>query len=285
MRPRIAFAMILSLSLLAAAPGPGAIAQSGSDAPAAAAPASPTAPGRAPSDPRAHLEEILTRFPYQRWQRRQDRAKGLAVNPEETEFGTRFAKALKDMLDSFFSWLRSVMPTTNPFPKNGMNFDFASLASILQLIGWIAVALGLVAMVIFAVRTWRSGAPGASSARVLSREQVRRALETGEALALDSPQWLSEADRLANETDPRLVYRALYLALLSGLHTAGKIDFRRNRTNWVYVTRYRGSEGEKSIFSRLTDDFDRLWYGLEPAHREQIDSLRSAVVKLVSQER
>jgi hypothetical protein len=97
-------------------------------------------------------------------------------------------------------------------------------------------------------------------------------MESGEALAAESSQWLGEADQLAQEQDLRRAYRALYLALLSGLHRQQAIDFRPNRTNWRYVQQFRGHESQRQRLSQLTRRFDQIWYGHrdpEPAAMQQ----------------
>jgi hypothetical protein len=126
---------------------------------------------------------------------------------------------------------------------------------------------------------------GGHAGRVLSREQVREALESGEALALGTPQWMAEADRLAQQGDLRAVFRALYLALLSGLHTQGRIDFRRSRTNWTYVRRFRGVETDRRIFATLTSLFDRVWYGLKHPSGASFERVRGQVAALLSGEK
>ena len=113
---------------------------------------------------------------------------------------------------------------------------------------------------------------------------MAQALAEGEALAFQSPEWLDEADRLAAEREFRAVYRALYLALLSGLHAANKIDFRKTRTNWTYVRGYRGPEPEKAAFTSLTALFDRVWYGEQPAAHSSIPDLRRRVAWLLAKE-
>ena len=82
----------------------------------------------------------------------------------------------------------------------------------------------------------------------------------------------------------RAVYRALYLALLSGLHAANKIDFRKTRTNWTYVRGYRGPEPEKVTFTSLTALFDRVWYGEQPAAQSSIPEVRRRVAWLLAKE-
>ena len=91
---------------------------------------------------------------------------------------------------------------------------------------------------------------------------------------------MGEADRLAAEQDFRAVYRALYLALLSGLHTAGKIEHSLTRTNWTYVQRYRGPGEERQTFGDLTALFDRVWYGRKPADGNDLPTIQQKVATL-----
>jgi hypothetical protein len=244
------------------------------------------------------LAEILQRPLYQRWKLRQERA---SWEWEEVDFENdlfdsivgmikdalqSIVKLVEDVVDSFIAWLKrwfSIRPPPGPRSSSWVE-GLGGVAGLLRLLGWIALAALLVFLVWLGFRLLRDIEPRGSAAHVLSREQVQAALESGEALALAGPQWLVEADRLAGARDFRSVYRALYLALLSGLHTAGKIDFRKSRTNWTYVSRFRGPGEQRDLFSSLTALFDDVWYGLKEAEGASIEMVKRQVSSLMVDE-
>ena len=155
------------------------------------------------------------------------------------------------------------------------------LPSILKILAWAVAIAAVVVIIFFTVKSASRSSGQAMTEHILSRQQVEAALESGNALALGASQWLDEAQRLAAEQDFRAVYRALYLALLSGLHSAGKIEHTRNRTNWTYVQLYRGPDEERAIFGHLTEVFDRVWYGRRAApEQSSLEELRSKVAML-----
>jgi hypothetical protein len=236
------------------------------------------APAPARLAPRDHLRDILSRPLYSRWRLRTDQA----VEPENAESGR-----LRRLVDEWLEWLRrraeQQFPETSSRSGSGGGGS-SSLPDLLRLFGYGILGVVVVFLAYLAFRVIRESRDRGRLARVLSREQVREALAAGDALALGSPEWLAEADRLAREGDFRAVYRALYLALLAGLHARSRIDFRRNRTNWIYVRGFRGPAELKATFASLTDLFDRVWYGLEAAAGASLDGIRRQMVSLVAGE-
>jgi len=252
---------------------------------AAQPPADSGGTGRpAAQDPNETLERILDQPLYQRWRLRRERQQADAVRAglvkSVQEMVAHWWRKLADFLNRLLRWMRP-----SPRPRGG-GWGLASvggLAGLLEYLAWLVIAGLAVFLAVLGFRYVWGRRPARQGARILSREQVGKALQQGEALALDEEEWLAEADRLAAQGNFRAVYRALYLALLSGLHDARKIDFRRNRTNWVYVRRYRGPEEERGAFADLTELFDRAWYGLKPPAGASLAELRSTVDSLIKE--
>ena len=96
---------------------------------------------------------------------------------------------------------------------------------------------------------------------VSSRQVLQAAMDQGDALAAGSDEWAEHARQLMREEDLRLAFRAMYLSLLSGLHSAGLIYYQAQRTNWRYVQTFRGDAPQRSSFASLTRRFDDVWYG------------------------
>ncbi len=182
-----------------------------------------------------------------------------------------------EYLRKFFAWLFN----WNAPRFRGPNLGGLDLPAILKAIAWFIGTIALLFIFVMLIKTFGKLNRDGPLPNVLSREQIQRAMDSGDALALGTVQWMAEAQRLADEQNFRAVYRALYLALLSGLHLAGKIEHNRNRTNWTYVQHFRGPDQERSTFSELTELFDRVWYGRKAAESRNLDELRRTVAALV----
>jgi hypothetical protein len=149
--------------------------------------------------------------------------------------------------------------------------------------GWallIGVGLFVVGVVIRLVIAFKPRGEQAAP----SRQRLREAMDSGEALAAASPEWLAEADQLTEEADLRRSFRALYLALLSGLHRAERIDFRRNRTNWTYVRQFRGEGDQRQRLSQLTEQFDAIWYGRQSPEQASMQRAKQQVRTLLGED-
>jgi hypothetical protein len=235
------------------------------------------APPAARPSPHDHLRQILSRPLYSRWRLRSDPLAG----PDEAESG-RLRKLIDEWLDKLRGSLERHLPDAGLGP--GAASGPSSLPGLLKVVGYGLVGGVLVFLAYLAGQMIREYRGRGQPARVLSREQVREALAAGDALALAGPEWLEEAERLARAGDFRAVYRALYLALLAGLHARRRIDFRRNRTNWTYVRGFRGPADQRATFASLTDLFDRVWYGLEAAAGASLDAVKRQMAGLVAGE-
>jgi hypothetical protein len=242
--------------------------------------------GAAAQNPHRQLQEIMAQPLFRRWQLRQARTT-LEADPTVTT-DSLIVLWLRDTVDSavevvrdFFEWLFGGLRNANP---PGLGKSSFNLASILKTIAWVVLAVLVAVIALLLIRGLQRVGAKTSVTRVLTRQQVREAIETGDALAMAGSQWLAEADRLAQAGEFRAVYRALYLSLLSGLHSAGKINYRRHRTNWTYVTRFRGSPTHRDLFHNLTMLFDEVWYGLKPAPGSSIADLRRQVATLAQTE-
>jgi hypothetical protein len=213
---------------------------------------------------------------YREWQLRQDEdlpQVDVGMSARIQNLAHRMSQAVHD----FFNWLFR----SRRQPSVGRGSGWEGMGGVLKAVAWMVLAVALVFILVLIVKIVSQSSGGAPSAVVLSRRQVREALEAGDALAMGSAQWLDEARRLAAEQNFRAVYRAMYLALLSGLHSAGKIEHSRNRTNWAYVQQYRGSSDERVTFGELTDLFDHVWYGREEAAAgTDLDQLQRKVATL-----
>ncbi len=226
------------------------------------------------------LDEILQQPLYRRWELRERRA-----NSESRDYPVLNAagELLKEINSSVGSLLKKIFNNLR-LPRVPGFSGGSGLLGLLEILVWVAVAILVVYVLVLLYRAFLQRSRTIPTARILSREEIRSALEQGDALALGGSAWLDEAQHLAQAGEFRAVYRAMYLALLSGLHRKGLIEFRRQRTNWTYVSRFRGDESDRSVFSELTELFDEVWYGLRGAAHRDIDELREKVSNLVGEE-
>ncbi len=91
-------------------------------------------------------------------------------------------------------------------PSAPGNYD---LSTILKGAAWVVVAAIAIFLGIMLIRIIGAMPVSVTVANVLSREQVREAMESGDALALGTAQWMDEARRLAGEQDFRGLPRAV----------------------------------------------------------------------------
>lgn len=237
---------------------------------------------RVESDPRQHLEEILNRPMYQKWRTRRA---WVDESANDAERGW-IIQWMGDKLDAMFSaigrWFRGIFSGWGgSSARAGGGTTFISM---LKMLPWVAGGLAIVLIAWIVWRLYDDPSRTATAGKILSRQRVREAMERGEALALSGAQWLDEASRLAGDGDFRAVYRALYLSALSSLHDAGKIDFRRNRTNWRYVGSFRGSAEDRDNFTQLTELFDEVWYGQRPAHEHSLEAVKRRLLTLIGKD-
>ncbi len=221
---------------------------------------------------RDQLREVMQDPLFHRWRERQLRRD----DPGDVWIDLRpYAEAFRGAINDFFEWIFGRDSRIAP-SGDGPSGIGSPLRVAAQAIAIVIAVIVVVALVILIRRVVASRPPPTPAAADLSR-----ALDEGDALAAGSDRWLSHASELAGEEDLRLAFRAMYLALLAGLHEAGKISFRKQRTNWTYVRGFTGEEGERRTFAGLTDVFDSVWYGLRRPNARGFESLREQVASML----
>jgi hypothetical protein len=225
------------------------------------------------------LNDVLEAPAFQRWQRRQKRSETTGQN--QGLVPDAWWQWVSDQRQAFFDWLDGFFPSGQRSGGTaGPGGTGMTLAGALEILAWgvlIVVALFLLTLLFRMVMSLG----GRREPTPVSRQRLREAMESGQALAADSPRWLDEADQLAAEQDLRRSFRALYLAMLSGLHRAELIDFRPNRTNWTYVRQFRGQNDHRQRLAQLTEQFDAIWYGRQSPHHPAMQQARAQVRALV----
>jgi len=234
--------------------------------------------------PHQQLDEVLQDPLFQRWEARQLRGQGPdeASKLESSDSLKRFRTWLEDTTDSFFDWLfRNRQSSTSTSGSGGSGI---AIGPILKTLGWVIGILAVI-LVIHLLLTWIRAQRRITNRGTPTHQSLRAALETGTALAAAPDQWLNHAQDLAasgdDHQDLRLAFRALYLALLSGLHEQGRIRFRKQRTNWVYVQQFQGPPKAMHSFGQLTEWFDTTWYGHQSPEASVFKQVRGKVDQLL----
>ena len=253
----------------------------------AAAPASPGAP--TPLISHQRLEKILGLPGYHRWQRPPISRKVLE-NPVSRYFSHLY-RQLKSLINPLLKWLKWKLNQhhnvrrTRTHKAGSRSDDFGAVAGAMGrvlLIFLAVIAAGLIAWIVWTLIQQKRG-PKIATAPAIPPINVKKAMAEGDALAQSSDAWMNLAAELGNAGDWRMAYRAMYLALLSSLHAAGRITFRKSLTNRTYVARYRGPAEECRTFSALTEIFDRVWYGhktVPPQERADVDAQMKSLLRL-----
>lgn len=212
------------------------------------------------------LEEVMGDPLFSRWELRRARSS----TGDRDAFGASswlepYGKWSGDRIEAFFDWLFNRGQNAAPLPSASGNTSgggawFGSFGELLKFFGWI-VLLGTVLLIGWMLFSQLRGHRRTASRAVPDRQMLDTAMDQADALIAESNVWAKHAQTLVHEDNLRLAFRAMYLALLSGLHQAGKIRYRPQRTNGAYVRGYRGQDDERAIFAGLTDRFGEVWYG------------------------
>ncbi|MEM1097196.1 MAG: DUF4129 domain-containing protein [Planctomycetota bacterium] len=218
---------------------------------------------------------------FSRWEQRQARAS----DQRDTGWLDAYFEAIGERLGDFFEWLfddRS--PSSRRSGGGGSAGSGMALAGVLKVLGWVLLIV-VVGLMLWMLLGWwttqgRVGRPAAPS-----RAALDSALEKRDALAADAEQWAAHAQALAEERDLRQAFRAMFLSLLSGLHSAGHIRYRAQRTNWAYVRGFNGPDTQRDAFRRLTSRFDNVWYGHDEPRPDEFPVLQQQVASLLRTER
>ncbi len=173
-------------------------------------------------------------------------------------------------------WLAEMFPRANPSaPSSAGNFQSFSL--VLQIILY-ALILGAIGFLLyrfapFLLNRFRAEETRAKKQRVILGERLA-ADETAQNL-------FGEAERLASTGDLRGAIRKGYIALLCELSDKKTIRLSRHKTNRDYLKDVRRQNELHNNMSRLTNNYERHWYGFDNAEKDDWEAFRSAYQKAV----
>ncbi|MEM8736988.1 MAG: DUF4129 domain-containing protein [Planctomycetota bacterium] len=232
----------------------------------------------------AQLEDVLADPLFSRWKLRQGRAVGGQNKIDTQSLIDRYGERFADRIEAFFDWLfnrnrSSMSPATAQ--NSGSWFDWlGSIGAWLKTLG-IIVLLLTAAFLGWILWQYLRGQRELRARAAPDRQVLTAALDSADALVADHHTWVRHAEELAQEQDHRLAFRAMYLALLSGLHAAGSIRYRRERTNHWYVQGFRGDDTQRAGFAGLTDRFGEVWYGEHVPNADSFAQIQTQVQTLL----
>ncbi|MEZ5427422.1 MAG: DUF4129 domain-containing protein [Pyrinomonadaceae bacterium] len=123
--------------------------------------------------------------------------------------------------------------------------------------------------------------------RVRKTKEREERIILGEKLAPDegASDLFRDAERLAREGNLRGAIRKGYIALLCELGDRKIIGLAQHKTNRDYLKDVRGRKELFQDMSGLTSNFERHWYGFDPAENSDWEEFKSGYRKAVGNSR
>jgi len=228
-------------------------------------------------DAKAILAELLLRPEFQRETRKKVRLDG------EQAWLDRLQKSIQAFLERLFRRGRDQRSQTDPKISTG-----PLLPATLSWILWGSLIAVVVLALVFAImRALGHEAEPGDEAEALEEQHETIGNHPQEELPLDalsrsSDAWLSEADRLAANSQFREALRCAYLAVLGKLHHAGAIEYRPEYTNIEHLRSYKGSPEGESYLRKITLAFERSWYGFHELTSSSYLAQRTLAIELIA---
>ena len=192
------------------------------------------------------------------------------------------AEYVAGLLRKLIEWLDSLIPRRTHRPAKGSS-GWMTTVRLMLIISLLLLAGGLLYGI----------------SRLLKRKQPRKVDSTASAetaspdLAeegvcadeLPAERWLGMARELIANNDLRLATRALYLATLAHLAARGLITVEFFKSNLEYKheldRRAREKSDLRAAFSNSISSFERVWYGLKPVTRTEIEEYAALQEKII----
>jgi hypothetical protein len=174
--------------------------------------------------------------------------------PTETGAGGWLLRQLAE----FFQWL-------------GGLYEAAPALFWLILIGCVIALVGLIALMVFQVRSAFAGGRGRRAGSAEQAERARR-----------SAAYRDEADRRAAAGDYTEAVRHLFLSLVYRFDERGRINFRGEYTNREYLDLLSDRGSIRDAVRVLVDTLDDHWYGQRPCGRPQYEQCRAVYDRLAA---
>jgi Domain of unknown function (DUF4129) len=167
--------------------------------------------------------------------------------------GNKIAKIFEWILDLFPSRRDGLLGATG-----GMRWIVTALVAVIVL---------LIVLLAFEV-TRRSRA---AAKRVVETSEPIGSKRDEDPLSRGANEWERYAAQLAAAGKFREAIRAWYHAVLVTCYAAGVLHYRKSRTNWEYVAALGPSVPWRGEMIRLTQRFEREWYGADQSSQDALD--------------
>ncbi len=227
----------------------------------------PPSANRAGAEDAQKLAEILRREEYQKPEKRDE------------SFFQKLYRQIQEIYQKILDWLESFFPRPNL--SAGSTNGFQSLFFILQMMLY-ALVLGVIAFLLYKFAPllinrfdW------------LEKTDKNERVILGERLLPEqsSKSLFEEAEKLAREGDLRGAIRKGYIALLCDLADRKIIGLAQNKTNRDYLRDVRSKSELYQNLNGLTINFERHWYGFEPAEEKDWENFRIEFQKAINTRR
>lgn len=153
--------------------------------------------------------------------------------------------------------------------RGGSNLVIAVLLTV--------ISAGLLWIAFRMFKQWTPREYVARSARPLAAEEealaeIERNLEA----------WVAQAEEWAKKGDFRRAFRAMFLAMLLELDSAGLLSYDRARTNGDYLRQLQQTRNQPiyAMLVSLAASFDAFWYGDQPTSEQDYQAIRDAHKRL-----
>jgi hypothetical protein len=194
------------------------------------------------------------------------RLESILSRPEYTS-AEQGESAITKLLRDLARWIQSFMPKETQMSPGSANF--ISTAVMVVVIGVTVLLIGYVIWLLFK-RFYRPGQPKA-------RKKREPRIVLGERLQPEqtSTDLLAEAEALARNGDLRAAIRKGYIALLVELGDRDLISLAQYKTNRDYLRSVSNVPQLHSPLKRLTESFERHWYGFAQATQNDWQDFRA----------
>ncbi|MBY0359031.1 MAG: DUF4129 domain-containing protein [Candidatus Obscuribacterales bacterium] len=179
------------------------------------------------------------------------------------EFLVQIQNFLYELWRLFIVWLNSLQgPEAGPV-------DSTPLSNFLQILLYLAGAVGLVALIFIATKRWQN-------IRKIQKNAVHGASAIEKISDFQSLK--IEAQIYAKKGDFKLACRALYLSLLQLLHESKIVQFAPTKTNYEYTYMLAAKPLMKERFKQIANLIELVWFGDREAGKDDYDLCLQLVV-------
>lgn len=185
-----------------------------------------------------------------------ERLKGILSRPEYVA-GAKGPNALARLFQDLIRWFEGLFPEPKTMEPSRANF-------VSQVLRIVIVVLGI-AVVIYALVMLLKRFRGPGRKKLFTKKEPRIVL--GEKLEPEdtATDLLSEAEALARRGELRAAIRKAYIALLVELGDRKLISLAQYKTNRDYLNSVRNLPQLHPRLKKLTESFERHWYGFAQA--------------------